>query len=80
VQEPRFQLRLALFVAQLFRHTGSIAGAVGLYWPSRFQELGSVTGAPRRYPFSGARLIYAGSREPTSGLEPLACSLQVRDQ
>jgi hypothetical protein len=31
-------------------------------------------GAPGRYPFTGIRLIYAESREPTSGLEPLTSS------
>ena len=29
---------------------------------------------PGRYPFPGIRLIYAESREPTSGLEPLTLS------
>jgi hypothetical protein len=33
--------------------------------------------APRGLTLQSIRLIYAGSREPTSGLEPPTCSLRV---
>ena len=33
--------------------------------------------APRGLTLQSIRLIYAGSREPASGLEPLSCSLRV---
>ncbi len=44
----------------------------------------TCSGSPRsvsgHFPILGIRLRYAEKREPTSGLEPLTCSLRVSQQ